>query len=142
MNPLHLQIITQERVVYEDEIEQATIPTYDGEITILPRHTALVSLLRAGELIIQKHKKKQSLSVSAGFIEMRPDNKLIILADTAEHAEEIDIERATEARKRAEEMLKEKQEVRDVEFASLQALLEKEIARERVGRKYRKLNIN
>ncbi len=139
MAKINFKIITMERIVYEDEIEQVTIPTTAGEITVLPRHAPLVSLLRPGELRIRKDGYDVLLSVSTGFVEVRPKSEVIILADTAERAEEIDLERAEQARKRAEEMLKEKERLDDVQFARLQAQLEKELARLKVGHRYRKL---
>ncbi len=139
MAKINFKIITMERVVYEDEVEQVTIPTAAGEITVLPRHAPLVSLLKPGELRIRKDGYDVLLSVSTGFVEVRPKSEVIILADTAERAEEIDLERAEQARRRAEEMLKEKERLDDVQFARLQAQLEKELARLKVGRRYRKL---
>ncbi len=139
MAKINFKIITMERIVYEDEVEQVTIPTAAGEITVLPRHAPLVSLLKPGELRIRKDGYDVLLSVSTGFVEVRPKSEVIILADTAERAEEIDLERAEQARKRAEEMLKEKERLDDVKFARLQAQLEKELARLKVGRRYRKL---
>lgn len=139
-NKLHFRIITLESVVYESEINQVTIPTEDGEITVLARHTPLVSLLKSGQLKLIKDGTEQLMSVSGGFVEVRPDSKVVILADTAERAEDIDLERAEAARKRAEEMLKEKTSLDTIEFARLQAILEKELARVKVGKKYRQLN--
>ncbi len=139
MEKINFKIITLERVVYEDEIDQVTIPTQAGEITVLARHTPLVSLLKPGELRIKKDGYDVLLSVSTGFVEVRPKSEVVILADTAERAEEIDLERAEEGRRRAEEMLKEKERLDDVQFARLQAQLEKELARLKVGRRYRKL---
>ncbi len=139
MEKINFKIITLERVVYEDEVDQVTIPTQAGEITVLARHTPLVSLLKPGELRIKKDGYDVLLSVSTGFVEVRPKSEVIILADTAERAEEIDLERAEEGRRRAEEMLREKERLDDVQFARLQAQLEKELARLKVGRRYRKL---
>lgn len=132
---LRFKIVTLERVVYEDEVDAVTVPTVDGEITILPRHTALVSLLKAGQLKVQKQDAELLLSVSSGFVEVRPGSELIILADTAERAEEIDLERAEAARARVEQMLKEKEQLDDMAFAHLQAQLEKELARVKVGKR-------
>lgn len=141
MNTLDFKIVTQERVVYHDDIEQVTIPTKDGEITVLPRHTPLVSMLTAGSLMVKKKDGKHYLSVSSGVVEVRPNSQVVILAKTAEPAEDIDVERAEAAKKRAEEMLEEKRDVSGVEFGRIQELFEKEQARERVGRRHRDLNV-
>lgn len=139
MNKIKFKIITQEKTVYADEIEQVTIPTADGEITVLANHNPLVSVLKPGEMRLKKDGQIISLSVSSGFIEVRPHSQVIILADSAERAEDIDLERAEVARQRAEKMLEEKQNETDIDYARMQAILEKEMARLRVGKKYRKL---
>lgn len=135
---LNFKIVTPDGVIYHDDIEQVTVPTTSGEITILPKHIPLVSVLKAGELVVQKDGRRLGLSVSGGIIEMQPGDKLIIMADTAERAEHIDITRAEEARKRAEELLKQKENVADVDFARIQANLERELVRIKVAKKYKK----
>jgi F-type H+-transporting ATPase subunit epsilon len=135
---LNFKIVTPAGVIYHDQVEQVTVPTTSGEITILPKHIPIVSVLKAGELIIQKDGHKMGLSVSGGIIEMQPDDKLFIMADTAERAEHIDIARAEEGRKRAEELLKQKENVADVDFARIQASLERELIRIKVAKKYKK----
>lgn len=134
-----LKIVTPDGITYEDTIEQVSVPTQSGEITVLPRHIPLVSVLKAGELRVVKAGEEIILAVSTGVLEVRPSSEIYILADTAERAEYIDIERAEAARKRAEELMAQKQSLEDVEFARLQAKMEKELARLRVGKKYRKL---
>ena len=135
---LNFKIVTPAGVIYHDQVEQVTVPTTSGEITILPRHIPIVSVLKAGELIVQKDGHKLGMSVSGGIIEMQSDDKLFIMADTAERAEHIDLARAEEAQKRAEELLKQKENVADVDFARIQANLERELARIKVARKWKK----
>ena len=137
MAEIRLKIVTPERVLYEDTVSQLSVSTTTGQITILPHHLPLVSLLAPGEIIIKKGTQSEDLmSVSGGFIEVLP-NQVVILADTAEKAAEIDEQRAEEARNRAQELLKTK--VVDAEqFAHFSASLEKELARLRVARKYKK----
>ena len=125
-------------LIYQDQVEQVTVPTTSGEITILPKHIPIVSALKAGELTVQKDGHKLGMSVSGGIIEMQPDDKLFIMADTAERAEHIDLARAEEARKRAEELLKQKENIADVDFARIQASLERELARIKVAKKWKK----
>ena len=79
-----------ERTVYEDEIDQVTLPTQEGEITVLPDHIPLISVLAAGELVAKNGSEEIAMAVSGGMIEVRK-NEITILADTAERAEEIDI---------------------------------------------------
>lgn len=139
MGKLDFKIVTPEKIVYHDEVDKITIPTVSGEITVLPKHSPLVSLLVPGELRLKKGSNYVYLAVSGGFIEVRPRSKVVIMADTAERAEEIDLARAEEARQRALDMLKEKEKLDEVQFAKLQAVLDKELARIKVGKKYRNL---
>jgi len=136
---INFKIITPERVVFEDAIDQVTMMTRDGEITVLPNHIPLVTILQPGELCCKKGSEEYSLASSGGFVEVRPDNSVIVLADTAERAEEIDITRAEEAHQKALKLMGEARDKEEVDYAALQAKLEKEFARLRVGNKYRKL---
>ncbi|MDD4995976.1 MAG: ATP synthase F1 subunit epsilon [Patescibacteria group bacterium] len=137
---IKFKIVTPEKIAYEDEIDQVTVPTEDGEITILGRHAPLVSILKPGEMIIKKDKETIFLAVSTGFIEVQPESQVYILADTAERAEEIDLKKAEEARLRAKKLLEEKQDMADIDFARLQAVLNREMIRLKVAQKYRKIN--
>ena len=136
---IKFEIATPERVVLKDEILQVTVPTTEGDITILPKHSPLVSILKPGVLELKKIDGSiEIISVSGGFVEVLL-NKTIIFADTAERAEEIDLERAEEARKRAEESLKNLRDIDATQFANLSAQIEKELARTRSARKWRNL---
>ena len=134
---LNFKIVTPEGVVYQDEIAQATIPTMDGEITILPDHVPLVSILKTGELRVKDKEGEHVMALAGGFLEMRGNNELVLLADNAERAEHIDVDRAEQARKRAEELMKQADNVADVDFAKLQAMIDREMNRIRVARKYK-----
>ena len=136
---LKLKIATPEKVIYENEINQVSIPTMDGEITVLPNHVPLVSVLKAGEMRIVDKDGEQVMAVSGGFLEVRGQNEIVILADNAERATEIDIDRAEQARLRAEELMKQTKSVEDVDFAKLQAMIDREMNRIRVGKKYKKI---
>lgn len=136
---LKIKIVTPEKVILQDECERTIIPTVSGEICVLPEHQPLVSKIKSGEIRLIKDGHETLLAVSSGFIEVRPKSSLVILADTAERAENIDIKRAEEARKRAEDALKEKLNEEDVDYARIQAQLDKELARIKVGNRYRKL---
>ena len=135
---LKFKIATPEKVVYEDEVFQVTIPTIAGEITVLPNHIPLIGVLKAGELRIKVKDGEHPFAVYGGFLEIRGNNELIILADNIERVEEIDLEKAEEARKRAEEQMKKIENMGDVDYARLQAVIERETNRLRVSKKYRK----
>ncbi len=140
MATLKFKIATPEKVVYEkDSVVQVTIPTMNGEITILPNHIPLVSVLRAGELRIKDNDGEHLLAVAGGFLEVRGNNEIVILADHADRAQDIDIARAEAARIRAEELMKQAKGVQDVDYARLQAVIEKEMNRIRIGKKFKKL---
>ncbi len=139
---LKFKIVTPEKSIYENEIFQVTIPTMDGEITVLPNHIPLVSVLKAGELKFKDKDGEHQMAVSGGFLEVRGKNEIVILADHAERVDEIDMARAEEARKRAEEQMKNIKNVQDVDFAKLQAIMDRELNRLRVAKKYRKLPIS
>ncbi|MFA6322477.1 MAG: F0F1 ATP synthase subunit epsilon [Candidatus Buchananbacteria bacterium] len=134
MNKLKFKIVTPEKVVYQKEIDQVTLPTQSGEITVLPNHVPLLSALKAGELVIKEEGKEIALAVSGGFVEIRA-NEVIVLTDSAERAEEIDEERAQAARLRAEKLMEEMKNREDVDYTSLASKLEKELARLKVVRK-------
>ncbi|OGI25664.1 MAG: ATP synthase F1 subunit epsilon [Candidatus Moranbacteria bacterium RBG_13_45_13] len=132
---IKFKIVTPERTVYENEIDQVTLPTQEGEITVLPEHIPLISVLAPGELLVKRGNEEIAMAVSGGMIEVRK-NEMTILADTAERAEEIDLQRAEEARKKAEQLKDEKIRLDETEYAAAAALLERNLARIRVARKH------
>ena len=134
---LKFELITPERVVLKDEFDSATVPTKEGEITVLPGHVPLVASLAPGMITVQRAGGEQYLAVSGGFIEVQPGSKMIILADTAERAEELDLEKVEAARSRAEKMLTEKRAIDDISSAAAMAALERKLARAKVARKHR-----
>lgn len=131
---IHFQIVTPEKVVYKDDVDSITLPTQIGEITVLPNHAPLISSLRSGEAIIKKDGEEFSIAVSGGFLQIQPKNKVVVLADSAERAEEISEERAEAAKKRAEDVLKEKR-LDKAEMATAAAALEKSLIRLKVARR-------
>lgn len=139
---IKFEIATPERVVFKENIFQVTVPTTTGDITILPEHMPLVSVLKSGVIEVKKNEEEVAvMSVSGGFIEIMKD-KIVILADTAERAEEIDEKRVEEARKRAEDAKKKARSEDTVEFTEIAAKLEKELARARAVTRWRKLKGN
>jgi len=98
MATLKFKIATPEKVVYEkDSVAQVTIPTMNGEITILPNHIPLVSVVKAGELRVRDREGEHLMAVAGGFLEVRGNNEIVILADNAERAQDIDIAKAEAA---------------------------------------------
>ncbi|MCC7448042.1 MAG: ATP synthase F1 subunit epsilon [Anaerolineae bacterium] len=105
--PLHLQIVSQEGPVFEDDaVDMVIIPGAEGEMGILPHHAALLSTLRPGELRVRKGGAEESFIVYGGVVEVRPD-RVIVLADTAESSYEVDEAAAQAARERAEQLMRE-----------------------------------
>lgn len=123
---LHVEVVTAERELYSGEATLVSAPGSEGRLGILPRHAAMLALLKEGELRIELNDAEEPIFVSGGFLEVS-DNRVIILADTAEHAEEIDEARAQEARRRAEESLA--QGASNEDRAQLQAALARAIQR-------------
>lgn len=136
MSSLAFKIVTPERVVFEDTVDAIILPTAEGEITVLQHHIPLVSLLRAGVLRIKKGSEETPLAVSSGVIEV-DGQQVIVLADTAERADELEEEKIEKARQEAEKLMHEKR--LDTEgFAEATAALEREIARLKVIKQYRR----
>jgi len=135
MATLRLEIITAERQVFTDDVNTVVAPAIEGYLGILPHHAPLMTMLKPGELLIRKDGQETYMSVSGGFLEVRPD-KVIILADACERAEEIDIERAEEAKRRAEERLKTHPPELDV--AQVQAALLRSLVRLKVAERRRR----
>lgn len=138
MSKLAIKIVTPERIVFEDSVDSISLMTEMGEITILPNHIPLVSLLKAGEMTLKDKGTVSHLVVSTGLIEVRPGNNIIILADTAERSDELDIKAIEEAKKLAEKRLEEARNQSDVAYADALVHMERELARHRVAsKKYR-----
>lgn len=143
MAKIKFKIATPEKVVLESEVDSVTCATQMGEVTILPNHIPLVANLMPGEMKVVENGKPNYLFVAGGFLEVRPNNEVVILADAAEYAEEIDLKRAEEARERAKKIMTEK--IQDAEeFAEVQASLERSLARIRVAarKKYKDVGRN
>ncbi len=110
--PLTVEIVTAERVVrVEEGVEALIVPGSEGQLTILPRHAALMTTLGFGEIGLRRPAGTKYFAIGGGFMEVRAD-RVTVLADAAEHAEEIDTARAETARQRAEQRLREAHETR------------------------------
>ena len=137
MATMQLEIVTAERVVYSEEINILVAPGIDGELGILPRHAPLLTALKPGEIRVVKDGEESFMAVSGGFMEVI-GNKVTILADTAEHVGEIDLERAEEALKRAEYRVASRTSDSDLERAL--ASIRRSQARVKVARRRRRVN--
>lgn len=116
MATFRLEIVTAERVVYSEDVNILVAPGIDGELGILPRHAPLLTVLKPGEIRVVKDGEESYMAVSGGFLEVL-GNKVTILADTAEHAGEIDLQRAEAALKRAQEAVASRSSDMDLERA-------------------------
>jgi F-type H+-transporting ATPase subunit epsilon len=123
---IRLDIVTVERAVFSDDVDMVTAPGKEGELGILPHHAALMTTLNPGELLVKKSGEEYCLAISGGFLEVRGD-RIIILADSAERAEEIDISRAEAAKRRAQEQLTHPHS--QSESAAAEAALRRALAR-------------
>jgi F-type H+-transporting ATPase subunit epsilon len=129
--PIRLEIVTPEKRVYGDEVDSIALPGSEGELGILPHHAPLISLLGAGELRIRKGATEESFAIVGGFVQVLPD-KVVVMAETADLAAEIDIERAQEARRDAERAL-EAGLVEPADLAQARAALQAALVRIRVA---------
>lgn len=128
---LFLEIITPTKVVLKEEVDEITIPTADGEISILPNHVDLLTKIKPGEMIIKKNNKLDSFAITGGFLEIAK-NHVNILADYAVRAQDIEVAKANEAQERAKMAMKNKgteNEFRVAQAELIKALLELKIAR-------------
>ncbi len=102
--PLKLEIVTPEKLAYSDEVDSVVLPGSEGELGVLPHHAPLVSTLGAGELRLRKGGTEESFAIVGGFLQILPD-KVVVMAETADIVSDIDLEKAQEARRQAEQAL-------------------------------------
>ena len=130
-----IEVITPEKIVYKDDIDELVVPTVNGQITILPNHVGLLTKVTPGELIIKKSTSQELLAITGGFLEVAK-NHICILADYAIRAKDVEVAKAQEAQKRAENLIKEKANEKDFKIA--QTELVKAILQLKVAEKYRR----
>ena len=126
-----LEIVTPERLAYSDEVDAVVLPGSEGEMGVLPHHAPLVSTLGVGELRFRKGGVEESFAIVGGFVQVRPD-RVVVMAETADMASEIDLERAQEARKEAERAL-ESGYHEGADLAAARAALQQALLRIRVA---------
>jgi len=129
---IQVDIVTPERAVLSEAVDELILPGTEGYLGVRPGHAPLLTTLKLGSIMIRKGNDRQYLAVSWGFVEVLPD-RVSILAETAERAEEIDVDRAVRAKERAEQRLKSPDP--DVDFRRAQLALEKALIRIQVASK-------
>ena len=135
MPKLKFDIVTAERMVYSDDVDVVIAPGVEGQLGILPNHASLLTMLQPGEVVVRKEGEETEMFVSGGFLEVM-QNRVTLLADVAERAEEIDIARAEEAKRRAEEQIK--QAPPEMDLAVAEAALRRALARIKIAERRRK----
>ncbi len=131
MPGINVDIVSAERMVFSGEVDMLIAPGTEGQLGILPHHAPLMTILQPGGLRLKTGKDEILMAISGGFLEVRPDG-VIVLADAAERAEEIDIARAEAARRRARELL-DRGYVEGVDHARAEAALHRSLARLKVA---------
>ena len=136
--PIKLEILTPEKKVFEDEVDMVIAPGSEGYLGILPHHTPLLTELGPGELRVKKGGVETALAVFGGFMDVRPD-RVTVLTDAAEQADEIDESRAHEARERAQKAMALASASSDpAEEARARAALQRALVRLRVSERRRR----
>jgi F-type H+-transporting ATPase subunit epsilon len=130
-----LDIVTAERVVFSDDVDEVVAPGAEGQLGLLPHHAPLMTMLLPGELLVKKGDEEFYMAITGGFLEVRPD-RIIVLADAAERVEEIDIARAEEAKRRAQERLSE--QAPGLDMTRAEAALRRSLIRLRVAQRRRR----
>ena len=129
--PLKLEIVTPERLAYSDEVDAVVLPGSEGELGVLPHHAPLVSTLGVGELRIRKAGQEESFAIAGGFLQVRPD-KVVVMAELADMASEIDLEKAQAARREAEKALETGFD-EGADLAAARAALQVALLRQRIA---------
>jgi F-type H+-transporting ATPase subunit epsilon len=135
MATLKLDIVTPEKMIFSRDVNAVLAWGVEGQLAILPHHAPLMTVLQPGDLVIKIGQEEESLTISGGFLEVRPD-KVVVLADACERAEQIDEARAEEAKRRAQETLKEA--VTPADLAAAEAALRRSLARLKAVEKIRR----
>ncbi|MDP2726801.1 MAG: F0F1 ATP synthase subunit epsilon [Dehalococcoidia bacterium] len=138
MAKLKVEIITAEGVVLQEEVDMVVAPGIEGQLGILPHHVPLLTSLQVGELRLKKGDEEIVLAVTGGFLEVQPD-RVVILADAAERAEEIDAARAEMAKRKAEERLAHR--TTEIDLARADASLARSLVRLKIAEKRRRKRV-
>jgi F-type H+-transporting ATPase subunit epsilon len=133
---LHVRILTTEKTVYDDHVDEIIVPTTSGIIGVRAHHVSLITIVKAGEMIVRKGETRTPFAVSGGILEIRPGSQAIILADDSEHARDISIADAEKAYERARIAMENKEHAIDVDFARFERDMLRELNRLKVARKW------
>ncbi len=134
--PIRCEIVSQDRIVYQGDVDIVVLPGAEGVMGILPNHTPLLTVLQYGIITVRKQNEEQFFTVAGGFAEVQPD-QVTVLADAAENVEEINISRAEAAKQRAEEMLKEGLPADTDQYLMIQSALRRSTLRLDAAKRYR-----
>ena len=136
-----LEIVTPEKTVLKEEVDEVIAPTEDGQIGIFPHHINLVTKLTEGELIMKKNGVERVYAITGGFLQIQ-NNSVSVLADYAAHSEDIDVEQAIAAQKRAEEILRKgREQVSERDFAIAEGELRKSLLNINVAKRRKRRNV-
>jgi F-type H+-transporting ATPase subunit epsilon len=125
---IRLELVTPERLVLSEDVDEVIVPGYEGEFGVLPEHTQYLSIVNIGLLRYRDKNGWHNIALSGGVAEVMPD-RVAVMADTAERAEEIDLERAQRAKDRAETRIKEALSIDDERYMAAEAALSRAIIR-------------
>lgn len=132
--PMQCDIVTQERTVFSEQVDAVNLPAQDGRMGVLPNHMVMLTALDFGEIVIRRGSDEEYFAIGGGFAEILPD-KITILADSAEHVAEIDIQRAQRSRERAEKAMSEGIAEDSERYAQIEAALRRAQVRIEVSRR-------
>ncbi|GAP20088.1 ATP synthase F1 subunit epsilon [Leptolinea tardivitalis] len=134
--PIRCEVVSQDRIVFQGDVDIVNLPGLDGDMGILPNHSPVLTLLRYGVISIKTKTDEQFFTVAGGVAEVQPD-QVTILADAAENVDEIDIQRAESARKRAEEALAKTPQTATDEYLAIQAAMRRSNLRLDAARRFK-----
>jgi F-type H+-transporting ATPase subunit epsilon len=134
--PIHCEVVSQDRIVFQGDVDIVNLPGVDGDMGILPNHSPVLALLRFGVITLKTKTDEQFFTVAGGVAEVQPD-QVTILADAAENVDEIDIQRAEMARKRAEEALLKTPQSQTDEYLAIQAAMRRSNLRLDAARRFK-----
>src|SRR5512133_1887888 len=134
--PIRCEVVSQDRIVFQGDVDSVNLPGMDGDLGILPNHSPVLALLRFGVISIKTKTDEQFFTVAGGVAEVQPD-QVTILADAAENVDEMDIQRAESARRRAEEALAKTPQTQTDEYLAIQAAMRRSNLRLDAARRFR-----
>ncbi len=137
---LKLKIVTPEKLILEEEVDQVSVPTPNGEITVLPDHVPMISSISSGDIVAYNGGESIPMAIVGGFLEIKKydhHTEIAILADFAEHVSELSEEKITEAKSKAETLRKQMENKEIVDFEHFTAELERSLTRVKIADKWK-----